>query len=691
MLTKFNKRKIHLAIFSACLGPLSVSATELNPIEVSDSREQSQAKSTGSAALLQTGNSETGSTLRQMSGVDAIRIGGHGGDLVVRGQKESQLNILIDGAKIEGGCPNRMDPPSAYAELSSMDEVTVIKGVNSVTYGSGGTGGTVLFERHAPTFEEGKNYNGEINLGGTNNGLSRDLNASVSAGSDMGYIVLQASKKDADNYRDGNGDEVRSSYETKQGHIDLGWTPNPNNEVRLSIENSLTEDALFQGAGMDSPESDGTTTRLRYKGKNLTDHIQAAEIDLYHSKVDHLMDNYSLRTPGAMLRYNETDVTTTGQKFAFKSEVDNTSIHYGVQLERIGKDAAFTNGANDLSIWLMWPGAESQTNSVFAETTSKLDDEHTLILGLRYDQFKADATDASKASDTGNTAISQYNRYQEFDGDVENTASGFNGLARLEKQLDNGMNLYAGISRTHRYPDATELYIAKGGASGGADISWIGNPDLKPEQHNQLDIGVSQSKRRSDWSVSAYYDAVNNFILRDTNPNTNQPGLLSAGLSGGATQDSRNVYSNKKAVIYGIETSIAYKLNDDIDIGTHLSFSKGRNITDKRNLSNISPVSGSAYGSYTASNWHAGIRANFAANQTTVNEEYGELETAGWSTFDLYGNYQVNKSVSISAGVDNLFDKAYENYLNRIDVTSGNTFKLSEPGRIVWAKLNASF
>jgi len=42
-------------------------------------------------------------------------------------------------------------------------------------------------------------------------------------------------------------------------------------------------------------------------------------------------------------------------------------------------------------------------------------------------------------------------------------------------------------------------------------------------------------------------------------------------------------------------------------------------------------------------------------------------------------------------GVDNLFNHAYQNYLNRTDAINGNTFKIYETGQTVSAKLSAKF
>jgi len=448
---------------------------------------------------------------------------------------------------------------------------------------------------------------------------------------------------------------------------------------------------------MDSPESDGTTARLRYKGENISDAIQSIDADIYTSEVDHLMDNYSLRTlangdpvPADKQLKNETNVTTDGAKIKLTSMVGHTQLDYGVQYEAVDKQSTLQKPSGTPTVWFMWPDVETTTKSVFAESTSFFKDNQKVILGVRYDNYTADANDAELATGAGNTAISQYNRYSDFDGDTSVDQSNINLLARYEKKLESGVKLYAGVSRTHRYADATELYIAKGGVMNGVDVSWIGNPDLKPEQHNQLDIGFSQNGKDNSWSVSAYYDAVNNYILRDTNPTANQTGDL-GGIPSTATVDKRTVYLNKDATIMGIDASSSYLINDNITLGVNASLTRGSNDTDSRNLSNIAPLSGDVFAEYNESNWYAGARLNVSKSQTTVNNEFGELETAGWNTVDVYGQYAFNKTVSLSAGVDNLTDRGYETFLNRVDVLSGNTYKLNEPGRTVWAKINAKF
>ncbi len=682
-LSRPTPKKLTVAILSllaaTSLAHAQEDATQLLPVTITDSATVPLESTLPMNEILQTSNSETSSALRQINGVEASRMGGHGVDLIINGQQASQLNIFLDGAKIEGGCPNRMDPPTAYTELSSYDQVTVIKGVNSVTYGTGGSGGTVLFKRNPPSFEPDKPYQGQINVGTSTNGLTQDINATVSAGGDQGYIVLQGSKKSADNYTDGNGNEIRSSYESRQGHVDLGWTPNDDHEFKVSYEKTYIDDALFQGATMDAPTSEGQTSRFNYQGDNISQAIQSIEVDLYASEVDHLMDNYTFRpaTPVANQLEAPSNVKTTGAKIELSSQIHQTTLNYGLQMELLEK-TALVQRPTGVSIFNLWPTTENTTNSVFLEGITTLTPQQKLITGLRYESVNTQAKEAFAVTDAGNTAYGLYNNtYTRYSGQTKSDNNNLNALLRYEHSFKKNINGFIGLSRTHRNPDATELYMARGGTS-----QWIGNPDLKPEAHNQLDIGLSQKNTDSQWDVSAYYDVIENYILRDFAQNQ----ASDINITG-----THNIYLNKDAVIYGLEASGQRKLSSQWLVGATANLTKGRNTTDNRNLSNMPPLSGTLFTQYQDNQWNVGARLNLAAEQTDVNKEYGELETPAWSTVDLYGNYQINTDVKLSLGVDNLFDHAYQNYLNRVDAINGNTFKVYEPGQTVWAKLSAKF
>ena len=65
----------------------------------------------------------------------------------------SRLNILTNGSSMPGACPGRMDAPSSYL-AETFDQLTVIKGPQTVLWGPGASAGTVRFDRDTPRFTE---------------------------------------------------------------------------------------------------------------------------------------------------------------------------------------------------------------------------------------------------------------------------------------------------------------------------------------------------------------------------------------------------------------------------------------------------------------------------------------------------------------------------------------------------------
>ncbi|MGO7309700.1 TonB-dependent receptor plug domain-containing protein, partial [Rhizobium ruizarguesonis] len=70
--------------------------------------------------------------LKTIPGFAAIRNGGSNGDPVLRGMFGSRLNVLTNGSSMPGACPSRMDAPTSYISPQSFDELTIIKGPQSV-------------------------------------------------------------------------------------------------------------------------------------------------------------------------------------------------------------------------------------------------------------------------------------------------------------------------------------------------------------------------------------------------------------------------------------------------------------------------------------------------------------------------------------------------------------------------------
>ena len=66
--------------------------------------------------------------------------------------------------------------------------------------------------------------------------------------------------------------------------------------------------------------------------------------------------------------------------------------------------------------------------------------------------------------------------------------------------------------------------------------------------------------------------------------------------------------------------------------------------------------------------------------------------SAGFAVFSFNGAYRIDRRFTLSAGVDNVFNKTYAEHVNAATVGLAgyvNTIRVNEPGRTLWLKLDA--
>ncbi len=612
-------------------------------------------------ALDATSTSETGDQLRELVGVSGSRMGGHGIDINIRGQKATQLNVLLDGAFIHGACPNRMDPPTSFADVLSFDEITVIKGVQSLSYGAGGSGGTVLFKRNTAAAPKGTH--GTVAFKTTDNGLKAGLSFDVSHVAESAWLRVFGGYKDADNYTDGAGREWRTSFRSHQWGLVAGYRPAENQSLELGYEHSNTFDALFPGAGMDSPRDDASTARLKYRLDSPFANLSGLRIEAYRSQVDHLMDNYSLRPNTGMKMASPAHSDTDGLRVvAETAETAGWKLDYGLDYKKTRRLASLGNPMMGTTIAWTWPDVRTEVSGAFLDAKRRLGAHGQLIAGVRYDHVNAGAALLHTAPPNApmNTPTAVYQRTYGAGGEsVSENNPG--GLLRYEHTADNGFFWFADINQTVRTADATERYFAK--------PDWVGNPVLAPEKHRQFDAGLSHAGQH--WTVSAnlFYDDVKDYILRDR----------VAGKTVYRSVDAR-LYGGEAA--FGIEPANGWKLNAEA------SWTFGYNDTDGRYLPQIPSHEARISVEKKIRQWRYGARLNAAARQNRIDPQSGLdiIATPGWSTVDIYAENRLSDHWQVDVGIDNLFDREYAQHLNRKDAF-GNVALVNEPGRTLWGRL----
>lgn len=612
--------------------------------------------------------SDGGELLQSLTGVSAIRMGGRALDPVIRGQKETQLNILLDGGYIHGGCPNRMDPPTAYTSVDSYDRVTVIKGNRTVVYGGGGSGGTVLFERDWPMIDE-KGYNVDLAGSYRGNGEQWELGADLVAGNDDGYIRFIAHEGESENYDDGNGNEVESKYDSQSNAILGGIRLGDNTILQASFEKADEEDVLFPGAQMDSPYADAENSRIKLEHQFTKGAFRQLKIEAYQSDVIHLMDNAKMTSPSS----SDTD----GLRIVVDANAAEIDWTFGADMQKNDRDAVAYMVSNGMSAFSQWPGVEIDQSGLFVEGEKSVGTDDVVKAGLRYDRIKASA---SRAGETfgmmmgAHTPLSQYTSYYRVT-DTDSTENNVGGFASWTHRLNDQYTVETTLSRSVRTADATERYIAKNPMMG---TDWIGNPQIDPEKHHQIEAVFASRGDNLNWSVTGWYNRVNDYILR-------------------YNTGSADLYKNVDAQLYGIEAEANYQLSHSLSLATALAWLKGKNKDDGTHLSRISPLELNTSLDYSKQQWKLGAEWKLVAEQNDVclsSDSCGGQDvrqTPGYGIVNLHGEYAAKSGVVVAMGVDNLFDKAYTLHESRDYVLDSGPVQVTEPGQNIWVRLSAKF
>lgn len=605
--------------------------------------------------------------LQSIVGFSAVNSGaGTNGDVTFRGMFGSRIKILTDGSENLGACPSRMDSPTSYISPESFDEITVIKGPQTVQYANTGSAATVLFERKPEQFGEGQNYRGQASvLMGSFGRL--DHNIEAAAGDAQKYIRLNANRSVADSYKDGNGTTVPSDWERWNADVALGWTPDADTWLELTGGRGDAE-VVYAGRMMDGSEFDRESLGLRVEKKNITDVIKKIEAQMNYSFNDHVMDNYSLRQfkPTMMMpKETATNVTrkTLNARMAVTHEWDKLDFVTGIDSQNNEHTIRKTDTENNIAHYALprLKDMKFQSFGGFGELGYQFNDQNKLVTGVRIDQVEVDAVQTAQQR-------------------KETLPSGF---IRLENQHPHhDAKTYVGLGYVERMPDYWELFSPKTG--NGSTNTF---KSINTEKTLQLDFGYQHEHGAFSSWASAYAGLINDYVLTMYKP-TGMMGMLQA--------HTRNV----DATIAGAEVGIAYQFTDALQADVSAMYAWGENTTDNTPLPQISPLEGRLNLRYVQDKYTLGALLRVVDGQSRISEREGNIvgydvkESSGFGVLSLNGSYNLNKSVDVSVGIDNVLDKTYTEHLNKMG-NAGLGFAANEQfnniGRNYWARISMKF
>ncbi|HEY9249208.1 MAG TPA: TonB-dependent copper receptor, partial [Rariglobus sp.] len=603
--------------------------------------------------------------LKTIPGFSVSRKGGSGGEIVLRGQAGSRIDLLLDGASLHGGCPYRMDPPTSYVFPGAFDRVTVLKGPQTVLYGPGNSAGVVLFESDPTQLAApGVTFDGSATFGSFGR---NDQAAEVVAGTPDFYVRAGYNRTQSDDYEDGDGNKVHSQYDRSGAHVAAGWTPDANTLVELTGAVGRGEEA-YAGMSMDATQLDREALGLRFRKTEVSELVSKVEAQIAYNYADHIMDDFRLRANPMPMGESEVDYRlVNGRGLIEWALSENTRLSTGADF-RDGRHRSPDTGS-----WVT--DAEVDGQGLFAELTQNLTPRDRVIGGLRADRWHA--KDLRTQVWTGGMMGGYVANPTANATRTETLPAGF---VRYERDLESlPATAYIGFGYTERAPDYWEMFPNESATTVSAFFT-------DPEKTAQLDTGLNYRNGPVTASLAAFANRVNDYILYQSNV---PKGMTTATIT-------RNIDASS----FGGEAGAGYAFNENWKADASVAYVRGENRTDDLPLGQQPPLEGRLGLTYATPVWSVGGLARFVAEQDRVAVDQGTLigqdlgTTPGFAVFSLNAGWRVNRHALLTAGVDNLFDKTYAEHISRAgSAVTGypTTARVNEPGRTVWMKLAVSF
>jgi iron complex outermembrane receptor protein len=223
-------------------------------------------------------------------------------------------------------------------------------------------------------------------------------------------------------------------------------------------------------------------------------------------------------------------------------------------------------------------------------------------------------------------------------------------IYQLSERVFTGVN----FSKSSRVPTIEELYSE--GPHLAAYSYEVGNPNLKSETGFGSEFYIYHKFDKLFFNLNIFYYNFDRFIIPQKTGEINYQTFLPI-----------YAHNDARALQYGFDGTLEWKLQENIIFSNSLSYVKGLFKDTKKPLPQIPPLKGEVGLRYYYDGLNLGVFVEWANSQKRVDKF--EEETAGYAIVNLFSQYifQVKNIVNnVSVVIENLFNKEYRNHLSRV-------------------------
>ena len=648
--------------------------------------------------------------LRDVEGVDVGgQVGKTGGrNISIRGMPSDYTLILIDGRRQNTAgsvTPNGFGETSTsfFPPVSAIERIEVIRGPMSTLYGSDAMGGVI----NIITRKVSDKWSGSVQAESTFNehdefGDSRETSVYASGPLVEETLGLQVRgrfyERDASRltYTEADGTKTPVSQRGPspvEGDIyslgaKLTLTPNENHDLWLDGETSRQKFNNDEGqlGTLDDPQGQvrGYSDELRFERQQVAiGHTgRFASGTLESSLMRNVTETKGRTIPEVTETNQDGDVTAY---YGF-GEIHPTLPHRPL----IGSERELETTNTVLDSKFTMPLGDHMTTVGGQWMDSELTD------GLATDEF-TQTTWALFAEDewwlAEDWALTLGGRYDHHDA----FGSQFSPRGYLVWNTTDRWTLKGGVSRGYKTPSLNDLHDGINGITGQGTRLTIGNPDLQPEESTSSELAAQYDDGKGFMASATLFH--NSFDDKITD---GDPIYISnhSSIPDGTYDQQINV---DEAETQGIELSTRIQLSERVNLSANYTWTdseqksgeqQGEPLTDTPEHAVNATLRWQATdrlgtwlsGEYRSERYRDRERVRGAASY----DDLGDFES--YALFHLGGSYRVTNAFTVSATVQNLFDKDFVDY-RAYDggAEYGNVYANSEEGRRLWLSARYEF
>lgn len=623
--TAFARAPLALAIASLSSVAMAQEVRTLDTVVVTASGfEQNIVDAPASISVVPREKLEQGSykdlhdALRDVPGVILTPSDNNSRDISLRGMGAQYTLILVDGKRMSTretqtngstGTDQSWIPP-----LEAIERIEIVRGPMSSLYGSDAIGGVV----NIITRKVAKEWMGAVRLESTlqqhkESGDQYQGNFYLSGpikDDKLGVTLFGVySHRDEDRVYQGY-----NKYENRALTARFALTPNANHDIVLEAGTARQMYTSRPDWTLDATEEPSFRKFER-------EHFALTHTGRWGNGL--LSESYVQREETKNLSRDMT-ITNTTLRSALNKEFGRHFATAGFYYERNELNDTTTNRLTDLSHVERWQYA------LFLEDEWQMTDDFALTLGLRMDKEKTAGVHWSPRV---------YGVYK----------------------LTDHWTLKGGVSTGFRAPSMRQTIPDWGAVSRGGNM--YGNPDLQPETSLTKEIGLYYE---GDGGLSAGFTVFHNKfedkITRVPCPECGPPNQFGR---------SPTTYTNvDDAITQGVEASLSTPLTDTLSTTASYTYTDSEQKSGEYKGAPLSQLPKHMFN--LSFNWEPTEKVNAWTRLSFRGKESDPTQGASASTsiapsvtlMDLGGSYKFSKTVTMHAGIYNVFDKTvmYDDY-----------------------------